>query len=603
MNNSMNKSSINKVINYMLKTAWKEKPVLFLVYFLRLIETILQKVQIIIVPKFLIDELVAIYNGAEISIHLKNAIIFAAMAVGIQFMTNVLSSIISRIRSLCDEWFNEYFMVKVNDLSMKLDFELTEDPEALNQLNKAKEGMSWYSGNVCGILDQFFGIISNSIVVIGVIAVVFTKSPLLIPVEIITIALTTLFNRKIRQIELKSFEGLSKSNRIFGYLFYTISNFMYGKDIRLYNSSKLFSERTGVHLQNQIEIWKKQTNGTMKQQYCINFITAINNFIVYFYIGLLAIKKIISIGDFSMCVSSASTLTSSFQSIINCLQEIIKRSKYAEEFLKFAEYPQAISKGTRSVLNQDKHEIEFKNVSFKYPRSEKFTLKNVNLKIPSGQHLAVVGLNGAGKTTFIKLLCRLYDVTEGEILIDGINIKEYSEEEYRKLFAVLFQDFKIFAFSLRENISFDSTTEDEKINEVLKTAGLYEHASTLSQGLDTCINKSFDKNGTDFSGGQKQKVGIARALYKNAPIIVLDEPTAALDPVAEAEIYSTFNTSLAGGKTAIYISHRLSSCKFCDEIAVFSNNTITEYGTHDELMKIADGVYCQMFTTQARQYL
>ena len=200
-------------------------------------------------------------------------------------------------------------------------------------------------------------------------------------------------------------------------------------------------------------------------------------------------------------------------------------------------------------------------------------------------------------------MCRLYDVTDGEILIDGINIKEYKDDEYRKLFAIVFQDFKLFRFTVRENVTFSSDTKnDEKLFEVLKQSGLANDVENLPKKADTWMWKIFDKKGVEFSGGQQQKLAIARALYKDSPIVILDEPTAALDPIAEADIYNRFNTTLAGGKTAVYISHRLSSCKFCDKIAVFSEGTIKEYGNHDELMKLKNGVYQQMFTTQAKQY-
>ena len=273
----------------------------------------------------------------------------------------------------------------------------------------------------------------------------------------------------------------------------------------------------------------------------------------------------------------------------------------ANQFLKLLEYPVALEKGDKAVTGET-HVIEFSHVSFKYPRSEQYVLKDINLKITSGEHLSVVGLNGAGKTTFIKLLCRLYDVTEGEILIDGVNIKEYSEEEYRKLFAVVFQDFQLFAFSLKDNIALGDTAEDAEINRVLELAGFYEDAQKLPEGLDTMLYKSFDEKGTELSGGQQQKTAIARALYKDAPIVILDEPTAALDPVAEYDIYRRFDT-LVGGKTAIYISHRLSSCKFCDRIAVFAENTIKEYGTHEELVDKKNGIYAELFAAQAQYYV
>ena len=302
-----------------------------------------------------------------------------------------------------------------------------------------------------------------------------------------------------------------------------------------------------------------------------------------------------------MCVAAASSLYWSLDGIVRAVQRLVQHCNYAYEFLAFLDYPAAMPKGTKKIC-KGKHEIEFRHVSFRYPRSEKEVLHDINLKITSGEHLSIVGLNGAGKTTFIKLLCRLYDVTEGEILIDGINIKEYSEEEYRKLFAVVFQDFQLLAFSLKDNIVLGEKADEQKLNEVLKLSGLYEDAMKLKNGVDTILYKGFDEDGTDLSGGQRQKTAISRALYKNAPIVILDEPTAALDPVAEYEIYRQFN-SLVGGKTAIYISHRLSSCKFCDRIAVFAEDTIKEYGTHEELVGRQNGIYTKMFATQAQYYV
>lgn len=603
MKNTKEKSPVLPVIKYMLKIAKQERPILFFAYFLFFAVEIIRNATNILLPKLILDELFFIYNGEDVSVHLKKVIIFAAATVFSHFFANIIMGIANRIRNLCAEWFDEYFQVVVNERIMKLDFEQTEDPEVLNQMNKAKEGMSWYSGNVCGILNQFFDIINFVAVLISVVVILFVTVPMVIPIQIVCIALLIFFSKKIREIELKSFQGLSKSNRIFGYLFIQLSDFHYGKDIRMYNSSDLFSKRSSEHLNDQIKIWTNQAEGTQKQQFCMNIVSACTNFLAYSYIGVKTVKRLISLGDFSMCISSCNTMNSRCQDIVNRYQEILKRVSYANEFLKFMEYPCAISKGTKDVDLSKNHEIEFKNVYFKYPRSENYILKNINLKITSGQHLAVVGLNGAGKTTFIKLLCRLYDVTEGEILIDGINIKEYKDDEYRKLFAVVFQDFKLFRFTLRENITFSQSTEsDEKLYDVLQQAGLAEDVEKLPKKAGTWLWKSFDKKGVEFSGGQQQKVAIARALYKDSPIVILDEPTAALDPIAEADIYSRFNTTLAGGKTAIYISHRLSSCKFCDNIAVFSEGTIKEFGNHNQLMKLENGVYHQMFTTQAKQY-
>uniref|UniRef100_UPI0030795D70 ABC transporter ATP-binding protein n=1 Tax=Zhenhengia sp. TaxID=2944208 RepID=UPI0030795D70 len=244
---------------------------------------------------------------------------------------------------------------------------------------------------------------------------------------------------------------------------------------------------------------------------------------------------------------------------------------------------------------------EFKNVWFKYPQAEDYTLKDVSLTLNSREKMSIVGQNGAGKTTFIKLLCRLYEPEKGEILINGVNVKEYAFDEYTKLLSVVFQDYKLFSFTIKENMSFNQACNEEELEIALQKSGVRDKVASLDKGVETSLYKNFDKEGTELSGGEMQKLAIARAIYKNAPIVVLDEPTAALDPYAEYEIYAKFN-ELVKNKTAIYISHRLSSCRFCDKIAVFDKGRLIEQGTHTEL-KEQDGKYAQMWKAQAQYYV
>ena len=212
-----------------------------------------------------------------------------------------------------------------------------------------------------------------------------------------------------------------------------------------------------------------------------------------------------------------------------------------------------------------------------------------------------MGENGAGKTTFVKLLCRLYDPTEGEILLNGINIKKYDYEEYMQLFSFVFQDFKLFAFNLGQNIATDVTYDTEKAIECMKKVSLYDRFLSMPEGLETYLYKELSQNGVEISGGEAQKIALARALYKGTPIIVLDEPTAALDPIAEAQVYSDFS-NMVDNKTAIYISHRLSSCQFCDEITVFENGRIVQKGPHAKLVSETEGKYYELWSAQAKYY-
>ena len=227
-------------------------------------------------------------------------------------------------------------------------------------------------------------------------------------------------------------------------------------------------------------------------------------------------------------------------------------------------------------------------------------MQDINIRINPKEKLLLVGENGAGKSTFIKLLLRLYDPTDGEILLDGVNIKTIDYDNYIKLFSAVFQDFHLYSFSIKENVAMSNRASDEKIDCILRKVGLGDKIDGLKNGINTSLHKNLDEQGFEPSGGEAQRIAIARALCKDAPIVVMDEPTAALDPRAEFEIYEQFN-DMTTCKTAIYISHRLSSAKFCDKIAVFENSHITEYGNHESLIN-NNGKYSELFNMQAEFY-
>ena len=268
----------------------------------------------------------------------------------------------------------------------------------------------------------------------------------------------------------------------------------------------------------------------------------------------------------------------------------------------FIKRPNMHYDGTLPIEKRDdkRYELSFYNVSFKYPGSDKYILKDINMNFNIGEKLALVGLNGAGKTTLIKLLLRLYEPTEGEIRLNGIDIGKYDYDEYVQIFSVVFQDFGIFDFPLDENIAASEDVDSARVKKVIDQVGLTELVNSLPDKERTLLYHE-NGDGVALSGGEAQKVAIARALYKDAPFVILDEPTAALDPIAEAEIYENFDT-LVGDKTAIYISHRMSSCKFCDRIVVINNGRIEEEGSHDSLMD-KNGLYAKMYNTQANYYV
>lgn len=310
------------------------------------------------------------------------------------------------------------------------------------------------------------------------------------------------------------------------------------------------------------------------------------------------------IGSVTQYISAINRLFQGISEFLRYLGPLYANGEFLKTSFEFLDLPNNMYQGslTTEKRSDRQYEIEFRDVSFRYPGSDQYVLRHVNLKFKVGSRLAVVGMNGSGKTTFIKLLCRLYDPCEGQILLNGINIRKYQYNNYINLFSVVFQDFQLFALPLGENVAGAADYDHEYAEKCLKQAGFTDRLPSMPDDLDTYLYKEMKETGVNVSGGEAQKIAIARALYKDAPFIILDEPTAALDPVTEMEIYSKFN-DIAGDKTAVYISHRLSSCKFCDEIAVFHEGAIVQKGTHEELVSNENGKYYELWHAQAQYYV
>ncbi len=325
--------------------------------------------------------------------------------------------------------------------------------------------------------------------------------------------------------------------------------------------------------------------------------------LVFLFTAAKAWMGVIGIGNFILYQGTVQKFVEATSELGGNLGELRDNNRYLKETFAYLEMPNQMYKGTLAVEKRDDidYEIEFRDVSFRYPRSEVWVLRHVNMKFKIGDKLAIVGENGSGKTTFIKLLCRLYDPTEGKILLNGIDITRYRYDEYMDLFSVAFQDYALFAFSIAQNVAASDRVDTARVQNCLNRVGLGEKIANLQKGIHTNIGMEYENDGVDFSGGEQQKIALARALYKDAPFMILDEPTAALDPIAEAEIYARFN-DIASDKTSVFISHRLSSCRFCDEIAVFHKGRLVQLGSHDELVADENGKYRELWNAQAQYY-
>ncbi len=353
----------------------------------------------------------------------------------------------------------------------------------------------------------------------------------------------------------------------------------------------------------KIQDSEKSRNAIYIRRTMLNiFVLSLSSLVIYVYAGLQAYLGIITIGSVVTYASSMDIFTRSVNRLGVNMGHIKTAAGYAADYKEFLELEKRKYEGTIPLEKRRDHKfsVEFEHVSFKYPGSDNYVIRDLNFKFVIGRKMAIVGKNGSGKTTFIKLLCRLYDVTEGCIKINGIDIRKYDHAEYCNLFSVVFQDFQMFAFPVGENVAAGAAIDREKVLDAINKVDLGDRIVSLSNGLDTCIGKDIEEGGVAFSGGEKQKLAIARAIYKDAPFVIMDEPTAALDPEAEAEVFEGFDR-MVGNKTAIYISHRLASCKFCEDLLVFDSGRLVQHGTHNELQR-EEGLYRELWSAQAQYY-
>ena len=377
------------------------------------------------------------------------------------------------------------------------------------------------------------------------------------------------------------------------------------KDIRVYRQY-IYVEKLGIKIWLKMlrEAFFKKANKDFHYTWIRFLFEFLLRTLAYLLVCMYCVANVFPVGSVIKYVGYLNQLLDSVVNLFYYITNLSSNTQFVEAYLSFFDIPNEMYQGslTTEKRSDRNYEVEFRNVSFKYPGSDEYALRNLSIKFKIGSRLAVVGRNGSGKTTFIKLLCRLYDPTEGEILLNGADIRKYSYSDYLSIFSVVFQDFRLFSFPLAQNVAVAEEYDSGKVIGCLEEAGFGQRLATLSQGIETPLYKDFDEKGVEISGGEAQKIALARALYKDAPFVILDEPTAALDPIAEAEIYAKFN-DMVGDRTAIYISHRLSSCRFCDVIAVFDKGQIVQKGSHEELVGDAAGKYYELWNAQAQYYV
>jgi ABC-type multidrug transport system fused ATPase/permease subunit len=483
---------ISSVIRVLFGTAARKYPLFFVWESVKTIVSIAQPFITIMISPLIVDEIV---GGQD----LKKLIFYAAVLIICEFAATMLIEKSNSVLGKYQERLECYFDVLLGKQTMELDFQLTEDKEALDQLQKAKTGMSWYSGGVYGVAEQVFMFVGNIIKMAGLATVIILHAPVLLLILAVYAVFHFALTTKINKFAVASFNKLSKFNNMFGYFAWEVVDSRYGKDIRLYNAKDIILNAWKDNTKMQIDTWKWQADKEFPYDLLLEIAVFVGSMFTYFYVALLAIGGAFGIGVFTQLITAEGSLENTLFDLVWNVTELVKRCNYAYEYVVFMDYPAALPKGDKHIEKKD-HEIEFRHVSFAYPKTDRKILDDISIKIRSGEHLSIVGLNGAGKTTFIKLLCRLYDPTEGEILVDGVNIKEYDYKEYMQQIAPVFQDFKLFAFSMGENIAFNKAS-NAKMSKYTDLVGLKDLVKKLDNGFNTNIFKYFDEKGIEPSGG------------------------------------------------------------------------------------------------------
>jgi ATP-binding cassette, subfamily B, bacterial len=554
-----------------------------------------------------------VVDGLHAGIAAATLIRTALMGVGAIFVLKALEGWLNRRKDVHVEICVRRFNMEMSRKTLSMDYQQLDSPRTNEIRTRIHNDHNWGAGfySVFWQLSWLLGSALNfATALVVLLPLVAGKSffadwttPVFLALLIAMTLSAALFNSQY--VHKKTFALMDEMNQknIAGYLVFGGVDYKAGKDIRVFGASPLIQDKLNGTVRWAVRWVRRFSTVEGLGGLAGGLAAGILQGGAYLFVVLRALAGALTVGSVLKYAGAIHNLAQGMSSLMNASTQFAATARRQQSTLEYLNVPDAMVKGTLPVEKRTDHEyeIEFRNVSFHYPGSEAYALKNVSLKLRIGERLAVVGMNGSGKTTFIKLLCRLYDPTEGEILLNGIDIRKYDYGEYLSLFSVVFQDFRLFSFPLGQNVAAGTAVDKDRALSCLDQAGLGGRLAALPGGLETPLYRDLEEDGVEISGGEAQKIALARALYKDAPVIVLDEPTAALDPIAEYEIYSKFDT-IVGDKTAIYISHRLSSCRFCDDIAVFHEGAIIQRGGHDQLLREEGGKYQELWRAQAQYY-
>ncbi|WP_376778048.1 ABC transporter ATP-binding protein [Inconstantimicrobium mannanitabidum] len=584
-----------------LKIVWKSSP--FICIF-SLINTILNGVMVsvtTIISKYFLDSITIVLTNSNTYEAKKHAFFWLIL----EFTVVIFSYILNRLNSYFADIQSKSLNIYISDILMKktneLDLSYFENSEFYNKIEKASaESIS----SILSVTNSLMQFIQSIATLIGTAAIVLTLNPLILILCVLTTIPMFFVNIKISQMKYDVYNKRIEEVRFAHHLKFIATNCNSIKELRLNRLEGYFRSIIisilRKHLNQDKDVGKKQ----FIRLAIVDILSTIISYCYKFYVVILTIAKGLTIGSMNMYIQSLTSVENSIRSTLDNMASLYSNNLYMDNFFDVVDLKAQIADTDNSIELDNKGfaSIEFKNVSFKYPSSKTYILKNINLTIKNNQTCAIVGLNGSGKTTLTKLLTRLYDPTEGEIYINGIDIKKYTLDSLYKNISVIFQDFMKYPFSIKDNIGFGNLDKINDIDLIKKCAtksNSYEFIDKLENKFDTQLQKMWS-NGIDLSLGQWQKLAISRAFMSDSSILILDEPTASLDAEAEYEIFNNFK-ELIGTSTSVLISHRFSTVKMADIIYVLENGQITESGTHPDLM-LNNGLYSRLYKMQAEAF-
>ncbi len=587
-----------KTIWTFVKQVWKVSPAYVLLILLNGLIGGGKIILNMVLPMFLIDELT---SGRDV----KKLILFGACIVANNVIMTFITDSLQKYRDVKDEWVQNVMVEKLGERIMNLEYSYLENTYYLDLKERAIFAVQNQSA-IVAIITLIANTVQGVITLAGLMVILFTLGPVLMTAIAIGVVLMILIVKAASGTMVALMNRIIPINRIFGYYAGVAADKPAQKDLRLYHMDKLVTEKIRQSNETTCDEFDVANRKMGLANGANGVITEFISAFTYGYVGIRTISDMfgsrITLGSLTMYVSSAITFSSTIIQFGENLIGLWQNSQFLVPYQEFMALKEETIEDGGVPMDDIVETLEFRNVSFTYPKAEKPVLKNVSFAVKKGEKISIVGLNGAGKSTLVKLICRMYKADSGEILVNGRDIYDYDYLSYMNVISAVFQDYKLFNFTIEENISCrESGADENRVNYLIDEVGMREKIDTLPEGIHSRFGKEYDEDGVELSGGQGQKIAIARALYKKASMVILDEPASALDPIAEAEIYEKFN-SLVEDKTAIYISHRMSSSVFCDRILIIDGGTVSDFDTHENLMKKTDSLYYKLFTSQAENY-